>query len=136
MPNDVGNIRYTVREPFERAFEFVCDCLNNHGLQITGCVDIAERLQRKLGIDLAPCRVIFVLPKSALLSRGAVHPWAATFLPLHVVVSGNDVESEIQVQNRIRPGEGAASALLRPVIETQAKLTEAMGTIAMRPSLV
>jgi hypothetical protein len=110
--------------------------LSSRGLQITGCVDVAKRLERKLGIVLAPCKVVFVLPNPTLLSQDAIHPWAATLLPLHVVISGNDIQTEILVQNRIRPSEEAASALFRPVIETQLKVAEALDAIAMRPSLV
>jgi len=136
MTGDTGSVRYSLREPFDRAVESVCDCLSSHGLQVAACVDVAKRLERKLGIVLAPCRVLFVLPNPTLLSRDAIHPWAASLIPIHVVISGNDVQAEIQVQNRIRPSDETASALFRPVIETQSRLAEALDTIATRPSLV
>jgi hypothetical protein len=70
------------------------------------------------------------------LSSDTIHPWAATLLPLHVVISGNNLQTEIEVLNRIRPSDDAVSALFRPVLEMQAKIVEAIDAIAMRPSLV
>ena len=136
MTGEAGSIKYSLRQPFERAVESVCDCLSSHGLQIAGHLDVANRLERKLGIVLAPCRIVFILPNPTLLSRDSIHPWAATLLPLHVVISGNNLQTEIEVLNRIRPSDDAASALFRPVLETQTKIAESVDAIAMRPSLV
>jgi uncharacterized protein (DUF302 family) len=136
MTGEVGSVRYALREPFDRAVESVCGCLTNHGLQVAGHVDLAKRIERKLGIVMAPCRILFVFPSTPRSSRDAIHPWAAALLPLHVVISGNDFQTEIQVQHRILPREEAASTIFGPVIETQSKVAEALDAIAMRPSLV
>ncbi len=137
MPGDVGSIRYSLREPFGRAFESVCRSLANRGLRVAGQLDVSRRVERSLGIVLPPCRIIFVLPDPSVLSAAGIHPWAAIFLPLHIVISGNDIQTEIQVQNRVHPGPTAdAPALVGPVMETQAKIWEAIEAIAMRPSLV
>ena len=137
MPGDVGSIKYSLREPFERAVESVCRSLASRGLRVAGQLDLSRRLEHSLGIVVPPCRIIFVLPDPSVLSRANIHPWAATFLPLHVVLSANGLQTEIQVQNRVHTNsEASAPALVIPVLETQAQISEAIEAIAMRPSLV
>jgi uncharacterized protein (DUF302 family) len=138
MPSDVASIKYSLREPFEKGLDIVCKALSTRGLRVTGQLDVSRRLERELGIVLPPCRVVFVLASSPTLSTGSVCPSASVFLPLHVVVSGNDSLTEIQVQNKAQLGsEGAAArALLADVVETQTLLAEAIDAIAMRASIV
>ena len=137
MPGDMGSIKYSLREPFERAVESVCRSLRSRGLQIAGQLDVSSRLERTLGIVLPPCRIVFVLPNPSTSSTINIHPWAAIFLPLHVVISGHDGQTEIQVQNRVHAGhEAAAPALFGPVMETQTQISEAIDAIAMRPSML
>ena len=137
MPGDMGSIKYALREPFDRAVESVLRSLTNRGLRVVGQLDVSGRVERSLGIVLQPCRIVFVLPDSTSLSTASIHPWAAIFLPFHIVISGNDAQTEIQVQNRVHTGlEAAAPALVTPVMETQAQISEAVEAIAMRPSLV
>ena len=137
MPGDVGSIKYSLREPFERAVASVCRSLANCGLRVVGQLDVSRRVERSLGIVLPPCRIVFVLPDPSVLSTAKIHPWAAIFLPLHIVISGNGAHTEIQVQNRVHSGsEAAAPTLVAPVNETQARISEAIETIAMRSSPV
>jgi hypothetical protein len=136
MRSDMGSIRYCLREPFERAARSVCECLTGRGLQITGCVDLSNRIERRLGLVVAPCRIIFVLPNPTLLRRNSIYPSAACLLPLHVVISGNDLQTEVLVSKRIRPSHQAAAEGYDPVMETQSKMAEAIDAIAMRSSFV
>ncbi len=66
-----------------------------------------------------------------------MHPWTAIFLPLHIVISDNDTQTEIQVQNRVQAGrEAESAALFVPVTEMQRQISEAMDAIAIRPSML
>ena len=137
MRGDMGSVRFSLREPFERAVESVCRSLTNRGLRVAGQLDVSRRVQRSLGIALPPCMIVFVLPDPAAPGAPNIHPWAATFLPLHVVISGNGTQTEIQVQCRVHPEPGTeASGLIAPIKKTQAQIAEAIEAIAMRPSLV
>ena len=127
MPRDVVSVRYWLRQPFERAVESVCKSLESRGLRVAGQLDVSGRVKRMLGIVLVPCRIVFVLPRSSAVVRDSIHPCAAIFLPLHVVISGDDAQTEIQVQNRVQA--------VPIVSETQAQISEAIGAIAMRPSI-
>ena len=137
MPGHVGSIKYSLPEPFEQAVESVRKALANRGLRVAGQLDVGKRVERALGIVLPPCRIVFVLPCPARLSVDSIHPWAAIFLPLHVVISGRGTQTEIHVQNRVQAGrQTAAPASSGAVMETQAQVSEAMEAIAMRPSMV
>lgn len=133
MTGDAGSIRFSLREPFERAVESVCSALVSRGLRVAGQLDVSRRVERSLGIVLPPCKIVFVLPHLSLPVSAGIHPWAASFLPLHVVISGNGAQTEIQVQNRI---QGAPADAPGPVVETQTQMRRAIEAIAMRPSMV
>ena len=137
MPGNMGSVRFSLPEPFERAVESVCSSLASRGLRVAGQLDVSLRVERSLGIVLAPCKIVFVLPHPSVLSAANIHPWAAVFLPLHVVISGCGTQTEIQVQSRVHTApEADAAALVAPVVETQAQIWQAVEAIAMRPSLV
>jgi uncharacterized protein (DUF302 family) len=137
MPSGTGSIKYSRREPFDRAVETVCRSLRSRGLHVAGQLDVSRRVERALGIVLPPCKIVFVLPNPSKSSAGSMHPWAAIFLPLHVVISGTDGQTEIQVQNRVHARhEPASPELFGPVMETQTQVCEAIDAIATRPSVL
>jgi hypothetical protein len=41
------------------------------------------------------------LPGASTLTRSSIHPRSAIFLPLHIVISNNGAQTEIEVQNKI-----------------------------------
>ena len=130
MPGAAGNVGYVMREPFARANVSLRRSLASRGLKVVGQLDVARRVEKSLGIVLAPCTILFVLP-SAPFSPGA-HPWTASFLPLHIVVSANGADTQIQVPNKVS-GDAAETAA---VVDIQSRVAEAIGAIAMRPSLL
>ena len=126
-----------MQEPFDQAVESIRRSLSSRGLRVVGHLNVSRRIERSLEIVLPPCKILFVLPNPAELSASCIHPWAAIFLPFHIVISGNEASTEIHLQNRVRScPEAHAKELLAPVLETQAQLTTAIEAIAMRPSLV
>jgi uncharacterized protein (DUF302 family) len=132
-----GTVKYCLAEPFERSVQAICASLRNRGMRITGQLDVSRRLERSLGIVLAPCKIVFVLPDSTALSAGAIHPWAAVFLPLHVVISGDRCQSEIRIPNMAPTGRNVdASTPSGPVVEAQRQLVEAIAAVAVRPSIL
>lgn len=128
-----AGVRYSLREPFERGLKSIRGALQRRGLRVVGQMDVSRRLERTLGILLPPCKIVFVLP----LAPAPVDPAAATFLPLHVVVSSRGAQTEIQVLHRLdrAPGESMADVVV-PVTETQTQICQAIETIAMRRTLV
>ena len=99
-------------------------------------MDVSRRIERKLGIALPPCRIVFVLPEPSVLKTASAHPLATTFLPLHVVISGGQAGTEIRLQNRVRVGpEAAAQTITATVMKTQAQILQAIEGIATRPSM-
>ena len=132
-----ASLRFSLPESFELAVQSVCGSMRKHGMRVAGQLDISRRLERSLAMLLEPCTVLFVLPDPAALSAPFIQPQAAVFLPLHVVISGNGNQCEVQIQNRIRPGRGVAPPKpYGPVVEAQRQLSEAIQAIALRTSLL
>lgn len=118
-----ASIRYTLREPFERAVDHVRGALEQRGLRVVGEMDVSRRVERVLGINLSGCRVVFVLPAD----MAELDCDAAAFLPLHVVVTSKGVLTEIAVLNRLPAGPAVQAA--------QAQICLAIEGIAMRRTL-
>jgi hypothetical protein len=98
----------------------------------THCIDRALAATTLLGEEP---KILFVLPGPDILTAEAIHPWAAVFLPLHIVITGNDCQSEIQIQNKIQAGRGVdAGTPYGPIVEAQTQLFDALGAVAARPS--
>jgi uncharacterized protein (DUF302 family) len=132
-----GIVKYSSQEPFERAVQAICSSLRGHGIRVAGQLDVSRRLQRSLGIILAPCRVIFVMPAVPALSAETIHSWAAVFLPLHVVISGDDCQAEIRVPNTLQTGRNAGGSIpYGPIVEAQRQLIVAIEAVAVRASIL
>jgi uncharacterized protein (DUF302 family) len=136
MSDRIGSIKYSLREPFEQGVEAVCRSLLMRGLRLAGQMDISIGVRRSLGILLPPCRIVFVLPPPAILSAYSVDHQAAVYFPLHIVISDDNGHTGIQVQNRIRvDSQTDGPTVFDSVLETQAKMSEAIEAIAMRPGI-
>ncbi len=132
-----GTIKYSLHEPFEHCVQSIRASLHNHHMRVVGEVDVSLRLERSLRMILAPCRLVFVLPESAAVTAQSIHPWAAVFLPLHIVIWGNDRQSEIGIANMLQTGRSAGRpTLFGPIVEAQRALIEAIEAIAVRPSVL
>jgi uncharacterized protein (DUF302 family) len=137
MLGDAGSIQYSLREPFDQAVASVCRSLTNRGLQVAGQLDVSKRVERSLGIVLPPCRIVFVLPDPSSPGTANIHPWAAVFMPIHIVISSQGARTEIVVQSRIHATpEADGLGLIAAVSEMQGEIAKAIEAIAMRPSLV
>jgi uncharacterized protein (DUF302 family) len=134
MVSQNATIRYIVRESFTVVVDEVRHALQMNGLRVASLLDISARIERSLGIRLPACKILFVLPAG---SEIAIQSGAATFLPLHVVVSTSNGLTTVEVQNRfpreIQDDDGDG---LVTVVETQRKLAEALETVAVRASLL
>ena len=129
-----GSLKYSLSEPFEKAVESVFNALLSRGIRVAGQLEVSRRLQGALGIVLMPCKIMFVLPHAASLSADSIHPWAAVFLPLHIVISGYGSRSEVEVLNRVQGDQ--AGTPYGPVVETQRQVVEAIEAVALRASLL
>jgi len=126
-------VTFSIRQPHQGALRLVRRTLTQHGLRAPIELDVALRIKQELGAGVAPCTILYV-DNPALLLEGIVsHRGAALGIPQPVVVSGNDLHTEVFIH-------GANSHAMRdfpvtidrPFVELQAKIIEAMETIAER----
>ncbi len=137
MPGDLSGVSYFMREPYVRAIEVIRRSLASRGLRVVGQLDVARRVERSLGIVVAPCSILFVLPLPDVLGVASMHPWAASFLPLHILVSAVGDETRIQVPNRVCPDpDEAETELVAAISAIQSHVSEALGAVATRPRMV
>jgi uncharacterized protein (DUF302 family) len=130
-----ATIKFSLPQPFERSVQLICASLRGHGIRVAGELDISRRLAGSLGIVIQPCKLLFVLPNPAALAAETVHPWAAVFLPLHIVISGTDCRAEIRIPNMVQAGRSSsAGKLYGPVVDAQRQLVDSIQAIAVRPS--
>jgi uncharacterized protein (DUF302 family) len=132
-----ATIKFSLQQPFDRSVQLIYASLRGHGMRVAGELDVSRRLEGSLGIVLNPCKLIFVLPDPAALSAETIHPWAAVFLPLHVVISGADCQAEIRISNIVHGGRSSrADSSCGPVVEVQRQLVDAIQAVAVRPSIL
>jgi uncharacterized protein (DUF302 family) len=124
---------FSIAEPHEKALKLLRDTFAQEGLGIAMELDLSARIRRSLGINLAPCRVLFVDCPLLVLQAVALDASAATLLPLHVVVSGSGPKTLVHC----REPAGAQAADLpvevrAPIRRLQARLSEAVSRIGIR----
>lgn len=133
MDCEAATTTYSIPEPFALTLRTLRDVLTGRDLRITAEADLSKRIQRHLGISLAPCVMFYVWPSDRLLRSMAMRPVIALLLPLHVVISDRGARTEIHLLRHPRLADGA---LMAPVVKLQVEVAQAIETIAMRLNLV
>jgi uncharacterized protein (DUF302 family) len=85
-----------IAQPFDKALKAVRRTLADAELTVPGELDVAGHIQRQLYVGFAPCRILFVDAPYLLLEALVVERAAATFLPLHLVVSARGNRTLVQ----------------------------------------
>lgn len=124
---------YLMVEPFAKALERVRESLQRADLSIVAELDVSERIKRQLCLGFAPCRILLVDSPYLLLEALALDRSAASFLPLHVVISGRGAQTLVQWMSAgaIEHGKlpvGTAG----PLEKLQQRLSLALQGIAIR----
>jgi uncharacterized protein (DUF302 family) len=136
MADEPATTTYSIPEPFDDAVKSLRRVLAEAGLKITGELDLAGRLQRRLLIDTPPCLVLFAGPATPAFKGPPAYPGAAALTPLHIVVSARGAQTEIHVLRIPEPHDGSqdASAMVE-LGRFRAQLSQAIGKIGMRAVL-
>ena len=128
-------ITYMVPEPFEQAVESVKRAVLGGGLSIPAEMDVSSRIRRELGIAVRACRLIYVDCPVLLMEALAQHTAAALFFPLHVVVAGQELQTQVHVLSSLKNRQlGLPPGICVPVDRLQARLCQALEAIAGRQS--
>ena len=136
MAEEPATITYSIAEPFEQALKMVRRVLNGRGLKVSGQLDISSRIRQRLLIGTAPCVVLLVSPSAALGKALRSDSSTAGLAPLHVVLSGRGMQSEVHVL-RILSNEGGLldRQAIGAVNQIQAQILEAIEKIGIRVTL-
>jgi uncharacterized protein (DUF302 family) len=135
MTGESATTTYSIPEPVEGAMTLIRTALARAGLNVLGELDISGRIQRSHGIEMAPCRVLYVCSRLSNLEGGHACPAVGIWLPLHIVVSARGEQTEIHLLTSLPPGsDHAASGLASPVNRLQSEISRAIEKIAMHRS--
>ena len=95
MSNERSMTTYVLQESYEKALKLLRAELENEGLKVPVEMDVSATIREELGLDLRPCRVLYVCCPWYLLQAAVIDPSAAAFVPLRVVVSGRDLQPTV-----------------------------------------
>jgi uncharacterized protein (DUF302 family) len=135
VASDIGIITFSTPEPFVDALHSIRSALKARGLRIVAELDLSQRVDQTLGIQLPPCRTLLIWPGPLLAME--VPAEAAVLLPLHLVVAGRGLYCDFSLQNRVPHVPGLAKNIFAAAIaSTHSEILQSLEAIAMRPSLV
>lgn len=137
MTSEAACCVYLIPAPLEKASKLLRRALADAGLAVMAEVDLSESLRRLLRIEIASCRLFLVYCPVPLLQTLALHPSAAVFLPLHLVLAGRGASAEAHVLNPrlwyevLGPDETSEvfRAQLNPLLECLHKMATRQGTL-------
>jgi uncharacterized protein (DUF302 family) len=129
MTGETAATTYSIPEPVEEALKLIRAVLARAGLSVVGELDIAGRIQRSLGIGMAPCKVLYVCSKQSSLEAINVRPVVGILLPLHLVLSTHGEQTEIHLLASL-PSNGC-DPLVSAVNGLQDEVSRAIEKIAM-----
>lgn len=125
-----------VPEPFEKALKSIRRALNNGDLRIPMELDMSGRINRELGIALAPCRSLWVDNPILLLEAVALDRLAAVFIPLHLVVSGRGPQTLVHLLSPASvQGSALPAAAKAPINKLQSRILRSLEHISTRQSI-
>jgi len=127
---------YVIPEPYERAVKLLRESLAREGLEVPLEMDLSGRLRKKLGVALAPCRVLCVDSPMVMVQAIAIDTAGAAFLPLHLVISGRGPHTLVHLASaRTLQSADLPIGVKVPIRKLQARLTSVLQRIGGRQSL-
>ncbi|MBI4441810.1 MAG: DUF302 domain-containing protein [Acidobacteria bacterium] len=95
MSNEPSATTYVLQEPYEKALKLLRTELENEGLRVPVEMDVSGEIRAELGLDLRPCRVLYVCCPWLLLQAAVIDRSTVAFLPLRLVVSGRSYSETV-----------------------------------------
>jgi uncharacterized protein (DUF302 family) len=127
---------YLIPRPCAKAAKILREALNAVDLEILAELDLSERIERKLGIKLAPCTVWMVNSPTLLLEALTLHKAAPLYIPVRIVLSARGSATGVHILNfppsydsRLPPGIRASLSKL------QIRITQALEAVSKPESI-
>jgi uncharacterized protein (DUF302 family) len=92
-------VSYLFPLPFEKAIKKIRASLDLTELCVSMETDVSSNLKQKLGVGLAPCRILYVESPLLLLEALAFDVRASVFLPFHLVVASQDIQTKVHLMS-------------------------------------
>jgi uncharacterized protein (DUF302 family) len=99
MIKEPAIVSYLFSMPLEKAIKKIKSALNEAEISVIMESDVALQIKQKLGVGLAPCRILYVESPLLLLEALAFDVRASVFLPFHIVVSSQGVQTKVHLMS-------------------------------------
>ncbi len=103
-------VEYALHENYSRTLKLLRSSLQKCGVRIVSEMDVSEIVRTEAGVRLPACRILYLCCPFVLLQVAVIDRAAATFLPVHLVVSEHAVDTRIHLAT----GAGLDAAGLSP----------------------
>ena len=135
MP-EPATITYSIAESFGHALKSLRRAFLAQGLRVSKELNISSRIRQKLLIGTDPCAVLLVSPPAETEKTLAFDSYAAGLIPMHVVVSGRDSQTEVHIL-RVLPADAALldRTAIAALSQLQTGIVQAVEKIGMRVML-
>jgi len=120
---------YLIQEPFDRALKSIREALAKEDLRAPLELDVAVRINKELGVSLAPCRLLFVDCPVLLLEAATLDRATVVYFPLHLAVAGLGQRTSVHLAGPPGVSRAASSS---PLDQLQARVIRALERIATR----
>ncbi|MGE5570345.1 MAG: hypothetical protein ACM3S5_15015 [Rhodospirillales bacterium] len=125
-------LTFRIAEPHQVALRKVRSALARHGLRTPAELDVAARIKQELGAGVAPCVVLYVDDPAVLLEAVVFNRGAALLIPVPVVVTGGERETEVLVRSSESLAGVAQESVRGPLLDLNRRISLALDGIAER----
>jgi uncharacterized protein (DUF302 family) len=124
---------YLIDESFVAALKHLRMAVQAANLTIRGELDLAQRVRRKLMLNVPPCVVFFVSSPTWMQEELPADPYVAAVMPLHIVVSSRGLQTEVHFLRASLHLRGTMDRTWFATLKRlQALITQAIEKIGMR----
>jgi hypothetical protein len=128
--------RYRISAPCGEAVKILREALSAANLEIAFELNLSERIERKLGVRLAPCLVLLVDTPTLLLESLILHTSAPLHLPVRVILLARGPATEVQVFSASRESDLRLPPIIRASLnKLQSRISAVLEVIAMPQSV-
>jgi uncharacterized protein (DUF302 family) len=123
-------LSFRIDEPYAVALRMVRIALARQGLRAPAELDITARIRQELGVEVAPCIVLYVDDPEVLLGAFVFNRGAALLIPQPLVVTGDNDYTDVLVRSSEMSAGDAPEATRDSLFDLSTRILQAIESIA------
>lgn len=127
MSDAPATVEYALHENYGKALKLLRSSLQKCGVRIVSETDVSHIVRAEAGVPLPACRILYLCCPFVLLQVAVIDRPAATFLPLHLVVSEHGLETHIHLATATGlDAAGVSPAARQPMARLLARVLDGL----------